>query len=222
MKKTILIIVSVLIVIVLAVLCFKFLMQDSAKSANDVFKISNETQVKEYIEKENVKTYSFDGDMAYLGQIKLFGTDSDIEFYMTDGYVDEIDAVFTIFRFDDGVVIEDDTESETSDIYTFTEEDKKKIEDSFANIKKGFEQYVGCSFETYDIRPTHDVENLKDTEENFYAGDFVKEYSVRDNNNVLWIMRYEASFGSSSVVIQKVVNESGYEGFIPAIDMTKE
>lgn len=223
MKKFLIISVTAILIIagVISVIRFVPKTQDGIKESIDILCVSNESEIKQYIEEENVSIYSFDGDVAYIVGVDVFGTDADIELYMSEKMIEEINICSFLFMAGADQIAEDDSMVEdNSDVYQFTEEDKKSIEEKFSHIKENFEDYIGCTFTTYDIVPTRDSVP-EDTDENFYNGDFIKEFSVRDANGILWIMRYEASYGSSSVIISKIINESGFEGFIPSIDLTK-
>ena len=185
----------------------------------------SKTELEEYIEKEEIDIYSFNIDMAYIGGITLFDTESEIEFYMHNGAVTEMNAYFLLFQPEMSEMTEppaEEAEPEATQPYVFTDGEKAEIEAAFQTVKKGFEEYVGCSLKNYDIIPTHDTETLEDNDAAFYAGEFMKEYSVRDSNGILWILRYEASIGYASAILYKIVDETGFEGFVPSVDMTKK
>ena len=181
-----------------------------------------EREQEKYISENSIKSYSFDADIAYIRGIDLFGATADIEFLMTEENFDEISVGYMLFQPSTEVYENDVDVPDEVPIYQFTDKDKDDINKAFDVVKTGFEEYIGCTFEDYDLVPTVDSENLEKNEANFFDGKFIKEYSVRDSNGVLWIMQFEASYGSSTVVIHKLVNESGFDGFVPAIDLTKK
>lgn len=218
--KKVLIIACVTILLLALVACT----QNGDGNSIDVLSVMTETELEEYIEKEDIEIYSFSVDMAYIGGVTLFDTESEIEFYMRNDAVTEMDVIFPLFQIELADVSEPPTEETKEEIlkpYVFTDGEKSEIQSAFQKVKKGFEEYVGGTLESYDIIPTHDMEILEDNDDAFYAGEFVKEYSVRDRNGTLWILRYEASYGFATAVLYKMVDETGFEGFIPGVDLTK-
>lgn len=213
-------IITVILVAILAVLIAVIILQSkNNKNNEDIFSVSSKTDLQEYISNNKIETYSFDKDIAYVGEIKLLGEESDIELYMTDDIVNQIYAHYLLFQNEIDEEQEDDADAQ---IYQFTEQDKENINKTFNTIKGNFEKYIGCTFDGYDVVPVASSDNTIDNEDNFYEGMFIKEYSVRDKNGVLWLMRFEASYGSASTSIYKILDESGYEGFIPRIDLTQK
>ena len=223
MKKKIIIIIGILVAILLAIVCFiVFGIKGGSDKNLDIFSVSNKEELQEYVSNNKIESYGFDEDVAYIRDIKIFDKTADIEFLMTDDVVDEIDVYFTLFQIGMDEEYENDTDvSDDTVEYQFTDKDKEQINKSFEIIKTSFGDYLGCSFEKYDVIPIENSESLENNEENFYAGKFLKEYSVRDKDGVLWIMRFEASYGSATMVIYKLVDESGFDNFIPSIDLTK-
>lgn len=224
MKKKSAIIIGILALVLVALVCvivFGPKHEETNKNA-DILALSNRTELEKYISENSIKSYSFDADIAYIRGIDLFGATADIEFLMTEENFDEISVGYMLFQPSTEVYENDVDVPDEVPIYQFTDKDKDDINKAFDVVKTGFEEYIGCTFEDYDLVPTVDSENLEKNEANFFDGKFIKEYSVRDSNGVLWIMQFEASYGSSTVVIHKLVNESGFDGFVPAIDLTKK
>lgn len=223
MKKKIIIIIGILVAVLLAIVCFiVFGIKGGSDKNLDILSVSNKEELQEYVSNNKIESYGFDEDVAYIRDIKIFDKTADIEFLMTDDVVDEIDVYFTLFQIGMDEEYENDTDvSDDTVEYQFTDKDKEQINKSFEIIKTSFGDYLGCSFEKYDVIPIENSESLENNEENFYAGKFLKEYSVRDKDGVLWIMRFEASYGSATTVIYKLVDESGFDNFIPSIDLTK-
>lgn len=224
MKKKSAIIIGILILALVALVCvivFGPKPEETNKKV-DILALSNRSDLEKYVSENSIMSYSFDDNIAYVRDVELFGAAADIEFLMTEEIFDKISVGYVLFQ-PSAEVYENDTDvPDEVPIYQFNDEDKEDINKAFNIVKAEFEGYIGCSFEDYDIVPTADSENLEKNEENFFAGKYIKEYSVRDGNGILWIMQFEASYGSSSVVIHKLVNETGYEGFIPGIDLTKK
>lgn len=175
----------------------------------DILSVTNEAEIKEYIDENKISVYGFDENVAFLMGVEVFGELADVEFYLADKNVVEMNAVYYLFSVGSDEEYPNDTDviEEDEPIYQFTLDDKDSITNKFNKVKENFEEYIGCSFEKYDLVPTHDAETLEDNDESFYNGDYIKEYSVRDANGTLWLMRYEASMGSSIVVISKIVDE---------------
>lgn len=218
MKKTIWIISAIVVVVLIVGVCV-FVFQPDVPEEEKTFDILGVATKAELVEgcTGNGIAYSVEDNTAYVGNVQLFGKEADVEFYMTDDVVDEISVYYALFLPD----WDEETDTEISE-YQFTAQDQADIQSAFDVIKAGFEQYIGCSFQAYDAIPIKSAEDMEKNEEQFYSGAFLKEYSVRDRNGVLWLLRYEASYGSASAVLYKQVDETGFEGFIPAIDLTKK
>ena len=221
MKKVIIGILALALVALVCVIIFGPKHEETNKNA-DILALSNRTELEKYISENSIKSYSFDADIAYIRGIDLFGGTADIEFLMTEESFDEISVGYMLFQPSTEVYENDVDVPDEVPVYQFTDKDKEDINKAFDVVKSGFEAYIGCAFEDYDLVPTADFENLEKNEANFFSGKFIKEYSVRDCNGVLWIMQFEASYGSSTVIIHKLINETGFEGFIPGIDLTKK
>lgn len=224
MKKKSAIIIGILIIALVALVCLIIFgpKHEETNKNVDILALSNRTDLEKYVSDNSIKSYSFDNDIAYVRSIELFGATADVEFLMADDVFDEISVGYVLFQ---PVLDEYENDTDVPDevpVYQFTDTDKADINKAFDVVKTGFEEYIGCVFEDYDLVPTIDSENLEKSEANFFDGKYIKEYSVRDGNGVLWIMQFEASYGSSTVIIHKFVNETGFEGFVPAIDLTKK
>ena len=224
MKKKSAIIIGILALVLVALICviiFGPKPEETSKNV-DILALSNRADLEKYMSENSIKSYSFDDDIAYVRSIELFGASADIEFLMADDVLDEISVGYVLFQpaldeYENDTDVPDDVP-----VYQFTDKDKEDINKGFGAIKAEFEKYIGCVFEDYDLVPTVDSENLEKSEANFFDGKYIKEYSVRDSKGILWIMQFEASYGSSTVIIHKFVDETGFEGFVPAIDLTKK
>lgn len=227
MKKILVILGCIVLIISIAVASYFlfFVPKDEAQpqKQDDMLALSTKDEIEEYIDKNRINIYGLEEDVFYLLGVEVLGQGADVEFYFNENNVNEINVTYYLFfpglneeHYDETEIVENE-----GTIYQFTQEDKDDITNKFNTIKDNFEQYVGAYFEMYDLIPTHTVESLEDTDESFYNGDFIKEYSVRDASGVLWIMQYEASVGTSTVNIKKIIDETDYEGFIPIIDLTK-
>ncbi len=219
MKKKVFLGITAVVVVVVAFGIVFFAGRDNVSNCN-VFSVHAEDEIKKLVEDENIKSYGFDDGYAYITELDLFGETADVEFYMTDGNITEIAASFTLFEnFSKEMDGADEADVAVPEL---SESDKKKTEQAFETVKSGFCEYVGCTFESYDVIATYGSDNPEDSEENFFNGRFIKEYSVRDSNGVLWLMHYAADSTYASVNIYKLVDETGYDGFIAAVDLTKK
>jgi len=217
------IIAAVLVVIIIAVtLFFVFGNRTEKDNSGEILNCSTVADVKEYIEQNKIESYSFDTDYCYIGNISVLGSNSDVEFLFKNEATIQISVLYPLFQCIDENASEKELESFDVMSYEFTQNDKKDITNAFDKVKKGVENKLGCTLEKYDLIPTQNGLEIEDNEDKFYQGLFVREYSVRDRSGTLWLLRFEASYGLAQATLIKVVDDSGYEGFIPAIDMTKE
>lgn len=224
MKKKSAIIIGILALVLVALVCVIIFGPKSEETDKnvDILALSNRADLEKYISENSIKAYSFDADIAYVRGVELFGATADIEFLMADDVFDEISVGYVLFQ---PALDEYENDTDVPDevpVYQFTDKDREDINKAFTAVKSGFEEYIGCVFEDYDLVPTVNSESLEKSEANFFEGKYIEEYSVRDSNGVLWIMQFEASYGSSTVIIHKFVNETGFEGFVPGIDLTKK
>jgi len=224
MKKiNLLAIMGVALFLVIVAGIFVFVCKDDKPTEECIILgASNRTEVKKYIESNGIEKYSFDTNTCYLGEIEVLGKEAQVEFYFDEKEeTKQIVTYYTLFQYVNEKATENEIESvEDNKLYSFTDKDKKKIEESFDEIKEVFGAYMGCELEQYDLLPTHEGVSLEDDAKSFYQGDVIREYSVRDKMGVLWLLRYEASYGNATATLVKIVDDTEYEGFIPVIDMS--
>lgn len=223
MKKINLLAVIGIVFLVFIVAGFMIWVSKDGKKTeeNQVFLLDNKSDVEAYVDANSLQRYSFDIDECYLGDLQVLGHDAEVECYFDESNnISQLVVHYLLFQYtsSDETGTEDE-ESEDTSIYDFTDEDKKKIDESFQSIKKLLEKYLDCKLETYDVVPTYQEANTEDSDENFYQGNVIREYSIRDRAGILWLLRYEASYGSATATLEKVIDDSEYAGFIPAIDM---
>lgn len=177
--------------------------------------------VEEYISAHGIETYELSTDFCAVNGVSLFGADAEVEFAIENEAVSRIRVKYTLFQ--DAFEELGETDLETYDItqYRFSQEDKEYIEKAFNDLKERFEQYVGGTLEQYDLLPAQEGVSTEENEELFYQGLQIKEYSVRDRNGVLWLLRYQAAYGMAHATLMKIVDDFDYEGFIPGVDLTK-
>lgn len=216
------IIAIVLVAIIVAVTLFFVIGSHNNNDTDDILSCSTTASVKEYIEQNKIEIYSFETDYCHISDVPVLGSEATVEFFFNGESTSQIKAYYTLFQCIDENASEEELESFDVMSYEFTQNDKKEITDAFDKVKKGVEKKLGCTLEKYDLIPTQNGLEIEDNEDKFYQGLFVREYSVRDSSGMLWLLRFEASYGMAQATLIKVVDDSGYEGFIPAIDMTKE
>lgn len=212
---------AVFILIVAAAITLFFVFNNN-NGDYDLLECKNISDVKEYIEDAKVESYNFEKDSAYLSNVDVLEYNADVEFHFYNEATAQIVSYFTLFQCVDENASEEELQNFDVMSYEFTDKDKEQINSNFNKIKGKFQEKIGCTFEHYDLIPTQEVLEIEDDESKFYKGLYVREYSVRDSYGVLWLLRLEASYGMSRATLYKVVDDSGYEGFISAIDMTKE
>lgn len=215
--------VALLLVVIAGVLIL-VRRDDSNEDADKILQLVSKSEVKEYIELHDIEKFSFDTSGCYLGDVEVLGNEAQIEFYFNEkDDVKQIVTYYTLFQYVNDKAVEDEIESvEDSSLYNFTDKDKKKVEDAFNAVKEAFGKYIECELEQYDLIPTHEGASTEDENEDFYQGNVIREYSVRDRGGVLWLLRYEASYGNATATLVKLVDDSEYEGFIPTIDMSNK
>jgi len=237
------------LIITAVILIAVFANPNEVRNEVGLLQCSTMTAVKEYAQR-NELAYSDSVEGLTVGGVPLFGTDSTVNFTLQNEAVTKINVEYVLFQLEPEIapedvpeptakevpadLPEDISEDELSEIlyeeieetnpvmqYVFSKEDKEAITKAFDKVKAGFEQYVDCAIAQYDVVPLQDGAAAEDDEEKFYQGLFLKEYSVRDRNNVLWILRFHAAYGQATATLSKIVDDSEYEGFIPVVDLTR-
>lgn len=213
MKKKIIIIVAI-VVLVLAIAVTAILFFDNKKNEDPtLLNCSTKAEIDSLIESEKIEATVVRDNYIRIDSYEILSSKAKVEIIYSD------DDSFYSFSLLFDLFIHEFAEGEKE--YKFSSKDKEKIEDEFNDIKIAFGEYLGCELERYDIVPAKDIEKLEDTDEAFYNGDIIREYSVRDENGMLWILSYSAVNGTAQAKLEKIVDEGGFEGFIPSIDLTK-
>lgn len=209
----------ILILIVLAIVFITF--GNGKNEKNSILSAKNKAEVNEYIKSNKIELYGFESNHCYIDQINLLNSDSNMKiFFNENDETDQIVVDYTLFEYVNENISEEDIEStENETAYVLTNKDKEKIQKSFEKIKSAFEEYIGCEIKQYDLIPTYEGASTEDNDENFYSGNVIREYSVRDKAGALWLLRYEAANGGASATLMKIIDETEYEGFIPIVDM---
>ena len=241
-KKTLVIIVSILLVVVFCTVSVIVLLHNKTPHKDSMTageELSTES-VLSFLSKEDIDNYidgelekdSFDyceDNYCYLSNVTVLDNKSDVEIILDGKKIDALTATIEFYFKDisEGDKSEENDEKNEDDVepitptYSFSEKERNEIENKYNIIKNSFERFLKCGeIKTYDLIATHNEDSVsKDEAERFYSGDAIKELSVMDDQNILWLFRFEASNGSASVTILKIINQSEYSGFIPIIDM---
>ena len=214
----------ILVLIILAVTLFFVLGNRNDKKpvddTTDIFDCLTIDDLKDYIKDNKIKTYYFETDSCYIESMLVLGVDAVVEFSFQNNYTSQIKATYQIFECVDENAEEDNLKQIDVKSYQFTKKDKETIQEGFNKVKSGLEEKLGCKLEKYSLIPTREGLKIDDSEEEFYDGSFVREYSVRDKDGKLWILRFEASYGYSRATLIKLINDSEYDGFVPTVDIT--
>lgn len=222
-KVNIIAIIAIILValITVAALLFVFNDKEEKDDGSGLLKCTTKAAVEKYIEENEVPNYSIKDSYATIPSISIFNAAAAAEITFTGETVSQIKIDYTVFQ--DKFENMSEEELENFDImqYQFSQENKEQIEKAFNSIKEGFEKYIAGTLDQFDLVPTHtDIPN-EGEDALFYKGLIIKECSVRDRKGMLWLLRYEASYGRAHATLIKVVDESAYEGFIPTVDLTK-
>ena len=213
---------SIILIFVIVAVSLFIILGNKTSDNNEILNCSTITEVKEYIENNDIASYGFDSNYCHISDVSVMDLIADVEFLFKDEATAQITVFYDLFQKIDEDASQEELESFDVMTYKFTENDKKEIVNSFNKVKQNAENKFGCKFEKYDLIPTQEGLEIDNDENKFYEGLFVREYSVRDSYGMLWLLRFEASYGMARATLIKVVDDSGYEGFIPIVDMTKE
>lgn len=202
----------VLAVILAVVLVFSFAGKKEEQTALNVFKLDTVSQVEEYAKEHELTYYAdFDGVVSLSSSLVL-GKEAEIDFYYSDDSVYKSEAEITLF------------EAEGEDIasYTLTEKDKANIEKSITELTVSFGEKLGCIFEQYSVVNNFEGVTYDNDTDAFFDSLITREYSVRDAGGTLWLLRASAFNNHACAVLTCITDETGYEGFIPSIDLSAE
>lgn len=217
MKKVNLFAVAGIVIatIVAVVLLVSFSGKKEKETTLDIFECSNVSEIKEYAEKNKVQYYGNDDDSLTISNSNVLGYDTEVVFFLIDEEVYKSEAYIPLFEY-----VSEEAQDDYN--YKFSEEDKKDIEESISEVLSRLGNEFGCTIEQYDI-----VKNGKDVtydneEEAFFDGLITREYSIRDKEGRLWLLRIAAYQNYSNAILIQVADESNYEGFIPSVDLSSE
>lgn len=189
----------------------------------DILSCTDKGSVKKYIETNNIQEYSMQDDACNIYGTQVFETNANVEISFDGESVAQIKASYTLFECIDENASEEELKNIDLTKYVFSSDDRNKINEACENIKTQLENRLGCEkIEQYDFIAISDKEKSGNDEEDFFDGSFMKEYSVRDSNGVLWLLDFEASYGKTYATLFKIVDDKDYEGFIPIKNMIEE
>ena len=209
------------IVLVAAVLIFS--MEREAPNT-DVLTCATRTAVEDFIEANKIKQYALDDASCIFNSLVVLDKEASVEVSFSEETVSRISAVWELFDGHMAHAAADQGEEDdvvNADPYEFTQAEKDEVRASFDALREKLEERLGAKLEQYDILPVYEGAVLEDTEDQFYQGTHIREYSVRDKAGTLWILRFEACSGVVKASLVKLLDETGYEGFLPVVDLTK-
>lgn len=188
-----------------------------------IMEITDRAELEAYLEEKQLvedRDYTITSELCNLYDQDLLGSAVDLEIAFEGERILWMNARFDVFWHDFS-----DEEMEDGGVteYSFTEAEKAQITKSFDALREQLERYYGCQLSEYDLVPIVDFggTSITDSDKAFYDGIVLREYSVRDSNGTLWLLRCDAFNGIASALLCKIVDEYGYENFIPIVDMTK-
>lgn len=220
--------VNLIAIIVCAVVVFiigVFLLTSGKGSANiDLLSCNTKATVTEFIESNRVDNYTLDEQHCAFENLDVFGKESIVEVLFDTDAVSRIYVSWDLY--DPGMerILNEEISGERLDTeypHEYTQAERENVYSMFNSLKQKFEERVDIELEQYDLVPSYDGASLEDNDENFFQGSHIREYSVRDSAGILWLLRFEVCGGIAQVCLFKLVDETGYEGFIPVVDLTK-
>ncbi len=179
---------------------------------------TDRSAVKAYLEEKKLiaeQDYCITAENCSIYGYELLGDQANVEITFDGDRVLQMQAYFELF-------LHEFPEDTTPFGYSFTEEDQEQISKEINNLLEQLGQYLNCELTEYDLVPIIEPHSeISDPEKAFYEGMILREYSVRDRNGILWLLRYDAFNGMATATLYKIVDESGYENFLPIVDLTK-
>ena len=219
--KLIAIITSVVLVVIAGVLLLT-LGRNSVEY--DLLSCNTKGMLEDYIDGNKITNYVLDEQHCSFNSLSIFGRESSAEVLFDNDAIEQISVSWELYDpikilVANGEITEE--QANTEYVHKYTQEEIESLNLSFASLKKEMENRFGIILEHYDLIPTYDGASLEDNAEHFLNGSYIREYSVRDKSGVLWFLRFEICGGIGHASLIKLIDETGYEGFIPILDMTK-
>lgn len=119
--------VALLLVVVGGILIF-VRKDDSKAEESNILQAVSKSEVKEYIESNNIEKFSFDTNECYLGDVDVLGNEAQVEFFFDEkDETKQIVTYYTLFQYVNDKATENEIESvEDNSLYDFTDKDRKK------------------------------------------------------------------------------------------------
>lgn len=190
----------------------------------DILSCASKAKVTEFIEGNQVEDYTMDDQYCTLYNLTVFEKASDVEVLFQKDAVSQMIVSWELYdpiaeQISNGEITEE--QQGTQSPYPYTKAQRESSSSMFQTLKKNFEERFGVELQQCDRIPAYEGASLEDTDEVFFQGSHIREYSVRDQDGILWLLRFEICGGIAQACLLKLVDETGYEGFIPMIDLTK-
>lgn len=223
MKKVNLI--AIIVCVVIAVIIGVFLLTSGNSSAKiDLLSCNSKATVTQFIEENKIDSYTMDDSHCTLSNLALFGKESNVEVLFDYDTVSRMSVSWELYdpfkeMFANGQGSEEELGTEYQ--YEYTQAEKEDVLSTFNSLKQRFQEKLDVELVHYDLIPSYDGASLEDNDEQFFQGSHIREYSVRDRAGILWLFRFEICGGIAQVDLFKLADETGYEGFIPVVDLTK-
>lgn len=223
MKKVNLI--AIIVCVVIAVIIGVLLLTSGNSSAKiDLLSCNSKATVTQFIEENKINSYTMDESHCTLNNLAVFGKESNVEVLFDSDTVSRMSVSWELYdpikeMIANGQVTEEEMETEQQHEYTQAEKDD--VLSMFNSLKQRFAESLDVELVQYDLIPSYDGASLEDSDEQFFQGSHIREYSVRDSAGILWLLRFEICGGIARVNLFKLADETGYEGFIPVVDLTK-
>lgn len=210
MKKFWIIGIAVVVLAIIGVVLF--LIFGGGADKTELLNCTTRGQVQAFFDEAKAENGYINDAQCYMENVELFGRKATVDVSFNGDLVSDLQVNWILHHLDF-------SEDETAQ--TFGESDRKIVSEEFENLRKEFSKYLGAELVQYDLAPAYMDAPLEDSDEQFFLGNHLREYSVRDRSGNLWILEMSASYGMAVARLRKVVDESGYVGFIPALDLTK-
>ena len=183
-----------------------------------ILETTDRSAVEAYFEEKQLiaeQDYYITAENCSLYEYALLSNQANVEITFEGDRVLQMQAYFELF-------LHEFPEDAISLGYSFTQEEKEQISKEISSFLEQLGRYFNCELTEYDLVPIVSLDaESSDPEQAFYEGKILREYSVRDRNGILWLLRFDAFDGMATATLYKIVDESGYENFLPIVDLTK-
>lgn len=222
--KKVKVVAIILCVVIVGIVGVLWLTLGNNAGKIDILNCNNRGMVTEFIKDNKLSNYTFDAQHGSFSGLPVLNKEANVEILFENDAIEQISVVWEIYNPIKVLVANGQLSKEpqeTEYVHKYTKEEIDTVNLSFASLKEKLEDRFGVTLEQYDLSPAYDGASLEDNDEEFFKGSHIREYSVRDEAGTLWILRFEICGGLGQAGLLKLVDENGYEGFIPAVDLTK-